>query len=86
MKSMVSKEAELTRNVESVSGREDYIRAKLTRDGEKVLAEPIFGKSGLISTLVQADGLIRVDMNREGLYQGERVKVMLFSPFDGGLF
>jgi molybdopterin molybdotransferase len=79
-------EAELTRNVESVSGREDYIRAKLTRDGEKVLAEPIFGKSGLISTLVQADGLIRVDMNREGLYQGERVKVMLFSPFDGGLF
>jgi molybdopterin molybdotransferase len=56
-------EAELSRNIESVSGRDDYIRVKLIREGEKILAEPIFGKSGLISTLVEANGLLKVDRN-----------------------
>jgi len=42
------------------------------------VAEPIFGKSGLISTLGEADGLVRVDRNTEGLYEGDKVKVILF--------
>jgi molybdopterin molybdotransferase len=71
--------ARLTRNVESAPGREDYIRVRLSREGDKVVAEPIFGKSGLISPLVEADGLIRIDMNSEGLYQGDVVSVI---PFD----
>jgi molybdopterin molybdotransferase len=70
-------EAILSRNIESASGREDYIRVKLTQQGERLLAEPIFGKSGLISTLVEADGLIRIDINAEGVYEGQRVKVLL---------
>jgi molybdopterin molybdotransferase len=70
-------EAILSRNIESANGREDYIRIKLTQQGESLLAEPIFGKSGLISTLVEADGLLRIDMNTEGLYEGDRVKVFL---------
>ena len=57
----------------------------MNRKGENLTAEPIFGKSGLISTLVEADGLIRVDRNTEGLYQGQKVKVMIFSPMKGGL-
>ncbi len=77
-------EAELGRNIESASGREDYIRVKLVERGEKLFAEPIFGKSGLISTLVEADGLIRVDRNTEGLYQGQMVKVVVFHPTKGG--
>jgi molybdopterin molybdotransferase len=48
------------------------------------MAEPIFGKSGLISTLVEADGLLRVDRNIEGLYQGQKVRVMVFNPIKGG--
>ncbi|MBN1102617.1 MAG: molybdopterin molybdotransferase MoeA, partial [Deltaproteobacteria bacterium] len=70
--------AVLSRNVESASGREDYIRVKLVRTVEGWTAEPIFGKSGLISTLVEADGLVRVGRNMEGLYQGDVVKVLLF--------
>lgn len=77
-------EAELNRNIESASGREDYIRVKLNKREGKLIAEPIFGKSGLISTLVEADGLVRVDRNKEGLYQGEMVKVMIFNPKKGG--
>jgi len=71
-------EAELDRNVESASGREDYIRVKLTRIEDRWLATPILGKSGLISTMVEGDGIIRIDMNTEGLYRGEKVKVRLF--------
>ncbi|MDY7035013.1 MAG: molybdopterin-binding protein, partial [Thermodesulfobacteriota bacterium] len=78
-------EAELNRNIESPSGREDYIRIKLSKKGGTLIAEPIFGKSGLISTLVEADGLLRVDRNTEGLYQGQMVKVMVFNHLKGGL-
>ncbi|MBW2203656.1 MAG: hypothetical protein JRF52_06050 [Deltaproteobacteria bacterium] len=78
-------EAELSQNIESANGREDYIRVKLIEEGENLIARPVFGKSGLISTLVEADGLIRIDMNTEGLYQGDRVRVMLFDFRDGDL-
>jgi len=73
------KQAILKRNIPSSGGREDYVRVRLEKDGEHSKAIPIFGKSGLISTLVEADGLIRIDMNTEGLYEGDEVDVMLFS-------
>lgn len=69
--------AVLARNIESASGREDYVRVRLIQEGETLIAEPIFGKSGLISTLVEADGLIRIDMNTEGLYKGQKVDVLI---------
>ena len=71
-------EAELNRNIESASGRDDYIRVRLEKRDGRLFAEPIFGKSGLISTLVEAHGLLKVDRNTEGLYKGQAVKVMLF--------
>lgn len=74
-------QAELERNVESASGRDDYIRVKLIKRDGRFFAEPIFGKSGLISTLVEAQGLIKIDRNTEGLYKGQVVRVMLFKPF-----
>ncbi|KPJ63894.1 MAG: molybdenum cofactor biosynthesis protein [Syntrophobacter sp. DG_60] len=70
--------AKMARNVASVQGREDYIRVKLIKVGEEILAEPIFGKSGLISPMIKADGLLRVDISKEGLYKGEEVEVILF--------
>jgi len=70
--------AKLSRNIESASGRDDFIRVKLIRKDGVWIAEPIFGKSGLISTLVEADGLLRIDRNTEGLYQGQEVEVMRF--------
>ena len=44
-------------------------------EGKALLARPILGKSGLITTLSEADGYILVDMNREGLKKGEPVWV-----------
>jgi molybdopterin molybdotransferase len=71
--------ARLTRNLESAAGRVDFIRVRLVHgaDGE-MSAEPILGKSGLIRTMVQADGLIAVDLNTEGLEKGDPVAVALF--------
>jgi molybdopterin molybdotransferase len=70
--------ARLSRNIESASGRDDFIRVRLIQKDGEWIAEPIFGKSGLISTLVEADGLLRIDRNTEGLYQGQQVEVMKF--------
>jgi molybdopterin molybdotransferase len=71
-------EAEIDRNIESATGREDYIRVKLSHIEGRWLATPILGKSGLISTMVEADGIVTIDMNTEGLYRGEMVRVRLF--------
>ena len=79
-------EAKLARNIESAGGREDYFRVRLKKKGSDWIAEPIFGKSGLISTLVEADGLLRVERNMEGLYQDQRVKVMVFDSLERGFF
>ncbi len=69
--------ARLEQNVASASGREDYIPARLTDTGEELLTTPIFGKSNLIYTLVQADGLIKVPLNVGGLIAGDLVEVLL---------
>jgi len=76
-------EARLSRNVESASGRDDFIRVRLEKKDGDWIAVPIFGKSGLISTLVDSDGLIRIDRNSEGLYEGDTVRVFLFGPMKG---
>jgi len=77
--------AKLERNVESASGRDDYIRVKLDKRDGRYFADPIFGKSGLISTLVEAHGLVKIDRNTEGFYKGQVVDVMLFKSFKGAL-
>jgi len=74
-------QAELERNIESASGRDDYIRVKLNKREGRVFAEPVFGKSGLISTLVEADGLLKIGRNTEGFYKGQTVDVLTFKPF-----
>ena len=63
----------------SESGREDYIPVRLTEAAEGLLAIPVFGKSNLIYTLVNADGLIKVPLNKGGLLTGEWVEVRLFA-------
>lgn len=67
--------ARLTRNLASSPGREDWVRVRLARDDGGWTAEPVLGPSGLISTLVRADGLIRLDLDSEGLEAGSSVEV-----------
>ena len=69
--------ARMARNMRSAAGREDYLRVRLYQDGEMIAAEPILGKSGLISTMVQANGLARIPAEKEGVEAGELVEVKL---------
>ncbi len=66
--------ARLAENVPSARGREDYVRVTV-RDGT---ARPVFAKSGLLNSLVRADGLLRVPAGREGYETGDEVEVLLW--------
>ena len=68
--------ARLTRNISSVQGRIDYVRVRLEKKSDGLWAEPILGKSGLINTMVQADGLVAIGMNVEGLEKGDPAEVI----------
>ena len=69
-------QAVLSRNLASAQGRVDFVRVKLRQAANSIVADPILGKSGLINTMVKADGLIAIGMNTEGLDQGAMVDVM----------
>lgn len=70
--------ARLSCNVPSVTGREDHVPVRLSdREGE-LRADPVFGKSNLIYTLVKADGLLQVPLDSNGLHEGDWVNVRLF--------
>ncbi|MCL2191237.1 MAG: molybdopterin molybdotransferase MoeA [Treponema sp.] len=49
------------------------------------IAEPVFGKAGMITTLAKADGYIVIDLNKEGLEKGDAVQVYpwAFNPLGG---
>ena len=70
--------ATLSRSVASSLGRVDYVRVKLVGENDTYTAEPILGKSGLINTMLRADGLVKIDKNTEGLDAGAQVNVLLF--------
>jgi molybdopterin molybdotransferase len=65
-------------NIPSASGREDYVPVRLVKTGEGLSAEPVFGKSNLIYTMVNADGLLKVPINLSGYEAGEWGEVLLF--------
>ncbi|EHJ48451.1 molybdenum cofactor synthesis domain protein [Solidesulfovibrio carbinoliphilus subsp. oakridgensis] len=66
----------LSRNVASRQGREDHVRVRLEpRPGQIPLAHPVLGKSGLLKTLLLADGLITIPADLEGLAGGAEVAV-----------
>ena len=73
--------AVITRNIHSAAGREDFIRVRLTCREGRLFADPVLGKSGLISTMVKADGLARIPSGKEGVKAGETVEVKNFSIY-----
>ena len=73
-----SRKGYLTRNVSSKPGREDYIRVRLEEtESGSYAATPLLGMSGLLRTMLGAQGLVRIPANLEGLKQEEPVEVYL---------
>ena len=71
----LTRQAELAAAVPSNHGREEYVPVRLTGTGR---AEPVMGKSGLITTLSQADGFVRIPRDAEGIARGAQVTVSLW--------
>lgn len=71
--------ARLSINLNSQSGREDYVPVKVVEGTDGTIAEPIFGRSNLIFTLIRADGLIIIPPEVTGLPAGSDVIVELFA-------
>lgn len=69
--------AKMAYNFPSADGRLTCQLVELERSGNSYTAKPIFGKSGVISTLAKAQGYILVDMNSEGVKKDEQVLVHL---------
>jgi molybdopterin molybdotransferase len=71
-------QARLTKNIPSVTGREDHVQVRLFHADGRLHAEPVFGKSNLIYTLIRADGVVVVPLDEGGLYAGAEVPVQLY--------
>ncbi|MBN1371557.1 MAG: molybdopterin molybdenumtransferase MoeA [Anaerolineaceae bacterium] len=67
--------ARLAVNLPSQAGREDFIPVRLVAGEDGYRAEPIFYKSNLIFTLAQADGLVHIPADANGLEVGTEVWV-----------
>ena len=70
--------ARLSKNISSTQGREEHVRVMLEEREGELWAVPVLGKSGLITTLVRADGTIVVPLHTNGIEAGEIVDVRLF--------
>jgi putative molybdopterin biosynthesis protein len=72
--------ARLTRKTTSPAGDDDYLRVAVGRVGDRFLAAPLSRGSGVITSLVRADGIAILPRGSQGLPAGEDVDVRLYRP------
>ena len=70
--------ATLTRKIVSPGGDDDFVRVAVGRVGDKLLAAPLSRGAGVITSLVQADGLALIPRGTQGMEAGEQVTVNLY--------
>jgi putative molybdopterin biosynthesis protein len=69
--------ARLARKLASTMGMEDWVRVRLGRVGEGLVVTPLARGAGILTSLLRAEGLLRVPAEREGHHAGEEVEVEL---------
>ncbi|MEM3018325.1 MAG: molybdopterin molybdotransferase MoeA [Candidatus Bathyarchaeia archaeon] len=73
--------ARVTRRVPAGSGLRSFVRVKVSRSGGGYSAEPVRSTgSGVISSMVNANGFLVIPEHVEGVDEGEEVDVVLFKP------
>ena len=73
-------QAVMTRKVHSSLGDDEYLRVTLGKVGDRVVAAPLSRGAGVITSLVRADGIVRIPSGVQGLQAGEQVNVHLYRP------
>lgn len=77
MEQSSSIKAIVSRQIASPLGLEEFIRVKLGRVGERMIATPLGRGAGLIMSLCRADGFLRVPAMSEGLSAGAEAEIAL---------
>lgn len=72
----IRKNVRLAVSVHSTIGLEEFVRVRIEKSEDGDVAHPVFGKSGMLSTMVKADGILRIPMNVEGYSSGDVVQVV----------
>lgn len=78
----VTIQAAVTRKVTSPAGDDDYMRMAVGKVGDRMLAAPLARGSGVITSLVRADGITIVGRGSQGLPAGAQVPVRLYRPLN----
>lgn len=73
-----TEKAILTRKIVSPAGDDDFVRVAVGKVGDKLLAAPLSRGAGVITSLVQADGLALIPRGAQGMEAGETVQVRLY--------
>ncbi|MHA1799406.1 MAG: molybdopterin molybdotransferase MoeA [Candidatus Helarchaeota archaeon] len=73
--------ARLSKGIPSILGRRDFIRVKIERKNDELIAIPTKSSgSGIISSTVNADGVLILPEEKEGFEKDEKVEVLLYLP------
>lgn len=67
------------RKLPSRPGLEEHVRVILGRIGERIVAMPLTGGAGMLTSLVRADGILRIPPETSGYSEGEKARVELLS-------
>ena len=73
-------QVELTRKIASKLGVEEFLRVKLGLVGDRIVATSLPRGAGSITTITEADGIIRIPNHIEGLNDQEPVTAELLRP------
>jgi len=68
------------RKIASKLGQEEFLRVKIGSVDGQLIASQLPRGSGSITTLTEADGVIRIPRHIEGVAQGEKVNAYLLRP------
>ncbi len=75
--------ARLSRQVASSLGQEEFLRVKIGKVGDRLIATPVSRGAGVLMSLVRADGFVRIPAMSEGFGAGTEVSVeMLRSRYE----
>ena len=76
-------QATLTRNLVSSLKHREYVRVKMGRVGERLVASPLARGAGAAMSLVRADGFCVIEQDVEGIQSGTEVEVLLSRGLSG---
>jgi molybdopterin molybdotransferase len=77
-------QARVARRIATTLGRRNFVRVRVFQMEGELRAEPISARgSSMISTMIKANGYVIVSEDREGLEEGELVRVQMFDHISG---